>query len=262
MSVSEASAERYTSDDFVAMYLHAEWGDLLADQARHFPGGATGLPELDRPGFFYRTVAERVADWVQQSGKSPLTACDVGAGTGRTAFELSRRLTSVAELTAVEPSAAFCAWMHALLVEEPGERSIPSPELVGAPRRIPVDTTRLPPLPVPLRILQQDAESLAACGEKFDLVTCLNVMDRVPDPRALGCALTDLLSPGGLLVMACPFDFTCRFTPAERWIHDLRDVLPVDLFDIVGCEDVPYSFRQHSRRFNWYLSQVVAARRR
>ena len=45
-------------------------------------------------------------------------------------------------------------------------------------------------------------EDLAAAGEKFDLVLCLEVVEHVPDPRAFLATCARLLAPGGLMIVS------------------------------------------------------------
>ncbi|MCB1511283.1 MAG: bifunctional 2-polyprenyl-6-hydroxyphenol methylase/3-demethylubiquinol 3-O-methyltransferase UbiG [Hyphomicrobiaceae bacterium] len=46
------------------------------------------------------------------------------------------------------------------------------------------------------------AEELAASGSGFDIVTCLEVVEHVPDPAAFVTTLGQLVNPGGLLVLS------------------------------------------------------------
>ena len=45
-------------------------------------------------------------------------------------------------------------------------------------------------------------EELAAAGERFDLVLCLEVVEHVPDPAAFLATCGKLLAPGGLMIVS------------------------------------------------------------
>lgn len=46
------------------------------------------------------------------------------------------------------------------------------------------------------------AEELSAAGKVYDLVTCLEVIEHVPDPQAFVNTQSNLLRPGGLLILS------------------------------------------------------------
>jgi 2-polyprenyl-3-methyl-5-hydroxy-6-metoxy-1,4-benzoquinol methylase len=57
------------------------------------------------------------------------------------------------------------------------------------------------------RCLQMDLAATEVPDPPYDLVTCLNVIDRCARPRSLLANLTRALAPGGRLVLATPFPF-------------------------------------------------------
>ncbi len=51
-----------------------------------------------------------------------------------------------------------------------------------------------------------------------DMVAGLNLLDCVSDPAGVLAAMAALLSPGGRLLLACPYDWSTRATPPIAWI--------------------------------------------
>ena len=55
-----------------------------------------------------------------------------------------------------------------------------------------------------LEIDYRAGEIEAVAGERFDLITCLEVVEHVADPAAFVAGLAGLLAPGGLLILSTP----------------------------------------------------------
>jgi SAM-dependent methyltransferase len=245
--------------------LRAEWADIL------FPGEYEVSSELDSatpdelggdgcPGRFYRRLGLIMSSWAADLALEPDRICDVGGGTGRTAFEIATRFPQASEIVFVEPSYSFCEWARRLLAGAEFDGWIPLPDKLARPTyRFVVEGSL--PKPVPqVRICNATAHVVPRPLAYFDLVSCLNVVDRVDDPARLVADLTGLLRPGGLLVLASPLHFEEQFTSRSRWLGDLRELLDPAYWD-VGLRDVNvrYEFLHYRRRMSLYLSQVVGA---
>ena len=100
-----------------------------------------------------------------------LTLLDVGCGGGLIAEPLARLGASV---TGIEPTE----------------------ENIGAARRHAGESN----LAIDYRATS--AEELAESGRQFDIVTCLEVVEHVPDPAAFVGVCASLVRPGGLLVLS------------------------------------------------------------
>ncbi len=55
--------------------------------------------------------------------------------------------------------------------------------------------------------------------DKYDCVTCLNVVDRTPRPRQLVVTLADALEPGGLLALATPLPMRAFYYDGPRTLE-------------------------------------------
>jgi SAM-dependent methyltransferase len=262
------TAARFADPEFVATYLHAEWGDVL------FPGAGQSTVSLHsetlegcdgQPGRFYRQAALVVKQWAADLDLLPGRICDVGGGTGRTIFEMARQFPSATELVLAEPSGPFCGWARQLLQhDKEGWQVLPhaSPDgwipVPAAPGRPAWRKAVVWPPPVDgLQICQVPAAGVPRPPGYFDLVTCLNVADRVADPRQLIRGTLALVRPGGLAVLACPFDWQERFTPRSEWFTDWREVLPAGSAPAGRVVDLRYEFLRQDRRLVAYLTQMI-----
>lgn len=264
MSYSEANRQRYAQESSQAAFLEAEWSDYLLGQDADPTAPIDPLGRRAGPGF-YQTVGQLTRDWSSAHDGSPRRYCDVGGSTGRAVYELAGRIDSLEELVLVEPSLSLAHWAEQLLREPAGIDWIPvihDSQGVSWARVHRRPENRFPEKKN-LFIYPVDSDSVPRPPDYFDLITCLNVVDRVAAPSSLVRALHRLLSPGGLLVLSSPLEFDEQFTPErERWITDLRDLLDDSAWISVDSTDVLYDFRLYRRGWIRYSSQVVCARKR
>lgn len=92
-----------------------------------------------------------------------------------------------------------------------------------------------------INYLATTAEQLAVAGQTYDLVTCLEVIEHVPEPAAFVATLASLVKPGGVLVLSTlnrtPKSYALAIIGAEyvlgwlpRGTHDwTRFVTPEEL---------------------------------
>ncbi len=252
----------YATQERLAIYLENGWSDFLF--GCHDQPQGVGYPNPLRdtvPPTFPERVAALTENWAKALGHQPGRYCDVGGATGRTLFEAASRFADLRELVMIEPSATFCRWAERFLMTDDPLPKVP--RIATAGRLDWLKARSRPPAVTEaarrVKIVNAFLEQASGYGD-FDLVTCLNVADRHPDPAALVRELSARLRPGGLLVMACPFDFHTDSTPDRTaWITDLNQ-----LFDgqgdwtHLGQEDVYYDYRSHNRSWTRLVSQVVA----
>lgn len=109
----------------------------------------------------------------------------------------------------------------------------------------------------------------------YDLITCLNVLDRCPRPRALLQRLVEGLAPGGQLIVAMPFPFDAFFydgprsmepeerlaVPSAAWEPSLvalveNELSPLGL-EVQAVTRAPYLCQGDSKRHMYVLDDAV-----
>ena len=109
-----------------------------------------------------------------------------------------------------------------------------------------------------------DALDLAALpGHAFQVVSAINLIDRLPRPRQFLNQLPRLLAPGGQLLIASPFTWLDEFTPSEEWLssEQVRLLLHPD-FRLVRHGDLPFVIREHRRKYQLVVAEVFTFVRR
>lgn len=127
---------------------------------------------------------------------------------------------------------------------------------------------------------EMDVAEVGAPDGGYDLITCLNVLDRCKRPRELLRRLVEALEPGGRLVVATPLPFDPFFydgprslEPAEKlelprqgWEPSVaalieRELRPLGL-EIDSVSRVPYLCQGDSQRSLYVLDDALVVCRR
>lgn len=253
-------ADFYADEVRLAIHLEMEWSDFLFAPAPHDTSDwPNPLVHRTRPTF-YQSVCQAVCRWLAERGASPVSYCDVGGGAGRTTYEIARALPRLEELALIEPSENLARWALHMLAGTEGLRAFPALSGLWEVERRPLSTT---PEPLPgaskrLRVHVDVVEAVAVPDGSFQLITCLNVVDRHPDPRALSARLRRMLAPGGLLVIGSPLDFRERHTPKPAWLDDLAQLFDPGEWIMAGEAEIPMDVRASPRYWTRYMAQVKA----
>lgn len=200
---------------------------------------------------------------------------DAGCGVGRTAFELAARAGDELVL-GVDTHVAMLRLASRVLREG----------LVRYPRRrvgLVYDRREFQvSLPGAERVdfWCCDATALPFARATFALAASLHVVDCISAPAEHLATLGRVLRPGGLAVIAAPYDWSPGATPVERWLgghsqrapHEgaseaaLRNLLTGEQGRALGLElvaerqDLPWAVRTHARSVVRYSTDLVVAR--
>ena len=208
-------------------------------------------------------AARCVSDCIELSAVGPAArALDLGCAVGRSAFELARYCT---EVIGIDASSAFIR--AALEVRRNGHIHFDRPEEgvltsrceASVPHEI--DRGRV-------HFEIGDALKLRATLGDFDVLLAANLLCRLEEPIQLVLKFSQLVRPGGQLILVSPYSWSRDFTPFPKWLggyendgrrYDtfvtLTKFLEPD-FDLVRTRELPFLIREHVRKYQWGVSHA------
>jgi SAM-dependent methyltransferase len=111
-----------------------------------------------------------------------------------------------------------------------------------------------------------DALKLRATLGDFDVVLAANLLCRLEDPIQLILKFSQMVRPGGQLILASPYSWSRDFTPFPKWLGGYENdgrryetfvtitkFLEPD-FDLVRTRELPFLIREHVRKYQWSVS--------
>ena len=196
-------------------------------------------------------------------------ALDLGCAVGRSTFELARWSE---EVVGIDSSQRFI--QAAQSIRETGRIEIRRTE-EGAiftllERELPADIRRQS-----CRFALGDATELGSGIGLFDVVLAANLIDRVKRPKKLLHSFSEIVCPGGHLIITSPYTWLEEFTPAAEWLGGIRDTVGQAMlslprmkrelnssFNLEHTQDMPFLIREHARKFQWSVAQATVWKRK
>lgn len=117
--------------------------------------------------------------------------------------------------------------------------------------------------PVKVHFQVGDAQNLGPIARRtFDIVAAVNLICRLPSPDAFIRQLPAIVSPNGQLVIASPFSWLKEYTPNREWLtsSDLEKAL-LPNFRLQQRRDLPFVIREHRRKYQLVVSEVLTFKR-
>jgi len=194
-------------------------------------------------------------------------AYDVGCSVGGGTFAMTRTFKKV---VGIDFSHAFVE--AAQVMKEQGESSYEASEQGVVRSRL---TARLKEgVQVDRAEFRQgDACALGDIGQ-VDCITAVNLLCRLPEPRAFLQKAVDSVRPGGILVLVSPFSWLEEYTPKDKWFGGRLDASGEPLnahaavaevlepaFSLAARSDEAFLLREHVRKFQWGVSDCTVWRR-
>jgi putative 4-mercaptohistidine N1-methyltranferase len=243
----------YETDQLLAQYLLFHYG--AAEEILPYPSAPREA--LDYP---VRCITECLdASRLPSSAR----ALDLGCAVGRSTFELARSCHSVIGIDfshrfidAAEALRQTGALSHLRL----DEGDLTTPLIARVAPEIPRER---------VRFLQGDAMALPEDLGPFDVVLMANLIDRLSSPLRCLARLSELVAPGGQLIITSPYTWLEDFTPRERWLGGFQrngqNVTTLDgltaaltpAFTLEKVQDLPFLIREHARKYQWSVAQAT-----
>lgn len=181
-------------------------------------------------------------------------ALDLGCAVGRSSFELSKMAE---ETIGIDFSQSFVDAAESLRKGEPlhyrryDEMHLSEMLMAKAP-----EGSR----PDKITFEQGDAMNLREDLGVFDLVHAANLLCRLTEPLRFLNRLSELVKPGGKLVMATPATWLEEYTPKENQpegptLNYLKYHLSED-FEFVQANELPFLIREQKRKLQLSTSQT------
>jgi putative 4-mercaptohistidine N1-methyltranferase len=240
----------YESEKYLNEYLLFHYGAVGDVMAWEFgPKEAAGF------------AARCVSECIELSAVGPeARALDLGCAVGRSTFELARYCT---EAIGIDTSGSFIR--AALEIRKHGQIHFDRVEEGMLTSRckaeVPAEIDRT-------RVHFEIGDALKprkTLGD-FDVVLAANLLCRLEDPIQLVLKFSQLVRPGGQLILVSPYSWSRDFTPFPKWLGGyeqngrryetfvtLRKFLEPD-FELVRTRDLPFLIREHARKYQWSVS--------
>lgn len=242
----------YDSGRAVSEYLLFHYGTVGDTVPYHYgPRDAIGFPA--------RCVSECL-DHASLPAKA--RALDLGCAVGRSSFELARHCAEVIGIDSSQyfiRTAAQLKKTGRLGFDRVDEGALTSRCIAEVPAGI--DRMRV-------HFEIGDALRLRSTLGDFDVVLAANLLCRLPEPIKVVLKFSQLVRPGGQLIITTPATWTREFTPQENWLGGyerdgkrfetfvtLTKFLTSD-FTFLRTRDLQFLIREHARKFQWSVAQA------
>lgn len=259
---------RYLDPSYTARYLEAEWADFVLKHGAFPDGHSEPFRFQDRNVCFYTSVVQMLAENLKKlTGFRLERFADFGCASGRFVREACENFDQLVEINGYEPSGPLCGLARQLVLGEALPERLPTTDESSGTFRW---FTVTPQLQAALqnsaagrkaKFFVDSAETAEVSAGHFDVVCCLNVLDRHDNPLALIDKLRTFLRAHGLICVSSPLEWQEECTPKDRWRNSVTEFLDEENWQVLDQRDIAYQFRVSNRRVVQYSSQVVLARR-
>lgn len=227
--------DKYADTGFVSTFIARQYGGLL-DYEEDAPGRSDrfrGRPAEVNAGceLFYQSLITLATPHLNTGS----IVLDVGCGTGRLTGELARRTRLCVGLDYsplmihAAKSIIFRGDAEDIIVE------VPFSMLINRRARLRGWGLRN------CALMIGDCQTLPFRDKSFDVISCANLLHRIPSPKEALSEIGRVIKPGGVLVVSNSYDWDAKFTPESLWFDDLADEIDRQAWRLENeLDNVPY----------------------
>ena len=248
----QPSYSRYQSELAVAQYCDAHYG-----------------PDRFGVANFSATIAKLCIGMMPE--EKLRNALDLGCAVGRACFELASHFDQV---TGIDYSTCFIEIAQRIKKRGRVCYRLPEEGELISDHQACLAELGLAEAASNVAFCQGDAQFLDARFCDYDLVLAANLIDRLSCPAKFLANIYQRLAPGGLLVIASPYNWLEDFTPKKHWLGGRFCAgTPVDSlkgltkrlrkhFTLVAEPvDIEFVIRETARSYHHNISQVTCWQR-
>ncbi len=144
-------------------------------------------------------------------------------------------------------------------------------EKLGAKRSIGIDTSKKFIKFCNFKKMEMDSGAEFVCANilksglqdaSFDFISCLNVIDRVPDPQMMINKLHSLLKQNSALLLVDPYDWEFSPAPKEFHVNDMNLLLDPNMWTIKKeIQNIKYTIPVDGHNNREYICHLVIAQK-
>lgn len=253
MEVCDFLSKRFNTDTYISTYIEAEWWDKITELCK--PIDYEQFEFLKpRHSHYYEEMASFVYSSIP---KLEGNVCDIGCAAGRFIYELLNFDNCINRVDAIEPSEKLCEFTNFMLLHDVLVKYIPIINNANTCINLPITqmSTRFK-TDVLLNVYNASFEEYSKNSCNYDIIFCLNVIDRHPDPQHLIKVIKSKIKSKGYLCLASPFDWNEKFTAKDKQISDIKLYFDKE-WKIIAEKDFKYPFRFHSRELAEFYSYTL-----
>lgn len=217
---------RYERAELLENYLRSQYGPFLKEN-----------PYFKSENF-YQTILSIASEYIDAN----TSALDIGCATGRLVFEYEKLGT--AQSVGLDSSKRFidCCKQIQKGLEPINFKITPNTKT---------------------NFIHADIFSETLKRESFSFISCINVIDRVLDPKALIHKIHEILNKNGVLLLVDPYDWARSPTPKKSHITDMKLLLDQNLWTIAKeLKNIEYTLPISSSRNAEYQCHLIVAKKK